>query len=140
MSWKDKIKKEDSTEKKLNTIRFFLKKLATGKKYTAKAKLKIGEEVGVGDVLMGLHHSKGGKILKKEIPKEVMDNIETILRGVKFPHMKEHIREALIEFYENGSWDGTLRSDTSEPHPTAFTSPYRELGYSEDDERWVGKI
>tara|TARA_R110001592_G_scaffold72383_3_gene220953 strand:- start:853 stop:1038 length:186 start_codon:yes stop_codon:yes gene_type:complete len=55
MTWKDKIKKEQSA-KKLDSLRFFLKQLSSGKKYTARSKLKIGEEVGLGDALIGLHH------------------------------------------------------------------------------------
>jgi pyruvate formate-lyase activating enzyme-like uncharacterized protein len=58
MTWKDEILK-DSAQKKLDEIRFFLMRLSEGRKYTAEKKLKIGEEIGVGDALMGLYHKRG---------------------------------------------------------------------------------
>ncbi len=58
MSWKDEIKK-DSAQKKLDEIRFFLVKLSEGEKYTAEKKLKIGQEIGIGDALIGLYHKRG---------------------------------------------------------------------------------
>lgn len=58
MTWKDEILK-DSAQKKLDKIRFFLVGLSEGRKYTAEIKLKIGQEIGIGDALMGLYHKKG---------------------------------------------------------------------------------
>lgn len=58
MTWKDDIKK-DSAQTKLDEIRFFLMELSEGKKYTAEKKLKIGQELGIGDALVGLYHKTG---------------------------------------------------------------------------------